>query len=62
MLVVGVGVFSILIVLLAIGAFDQWHIQSDGQITLVLSVPIFIVAVGLVLIIIGLVKGFSARK
>ncbi|QRR10815.1 hypothetical protein FPJ27_32265 [Burkholderia sp. MS455] len=62
MLVAGVGLFSILIVFLAIGAFDQWHIQSDAQIGFVLSVPVLIVAAGLILIIIGLVKGFRARK
>jgi dipeptide/tripeptide permease len=61
----GIGLFSVLIVFLAIGAFDQWHIQSDAQLSVAFSAPVLIVVIGLTLVIVGLVKAinaFRARK
>ncbi|WP_174429758.1 hypothetical protein [Burkholderia metallica] len=52
----------VLIVFLAIGAFDQWHIQSEGQVLFYFSVPILMAFVGLILIGIGLVKRFKERS
>lgn len=40
LVVVGVGLLPVLIVFLAIGAFDQWHIKSEGQVLFYFSVPI----------------------
>ncbi|MDR0245422.1 MAG: hypothetical protein LBJ65_27805 [Burkholderia sp.] len=62
MIVAGSGLFPFLVVLMAIGAFDQWHIQGDAQLNLVFTVAVLIVAIGLVLIIADLVKRFKARK
>ncbi|WP_175002057.1 hypothetical protein [Burkholderia lata] len=58
----GIGLFSVLIVFLAIGAFDQWHIQSGAQLNFVFSVPVLIVAIGLTLVIVGLIKAFKAFR
>lgn len=62
LIVAGIGLFSVLIVFLAIGAFDQWHIQTDAQLNFVFSVPALIVVIGLTLVIVGLVKAFKALR
>ncbi|WP_412529641.1 hypothetical protein [Burkholderia lata] len=58
----GIGLFSVVIVFLAIGAFDQWHIQSGAQLNFVFSVPVLILVIGLTLVVVGLIKAFRARK
>lgn len=58
----GICLFSVLIVFLAIGAFDQWHIQSGAQLNFVFSVPVLILVIGLTLVVVGLIKAFRARK
>ncbi|MBN3822080.1 hypothetical protein G3O00_00410 [Burkholderia sp. Ac-20384] len=58
----GIGLFSVLIVFLAIGAFDQWHIQGGAQLNFVFSVPVLIVVIGLTLVIVGLIKAFKAFR
>ncbi|WP_423383548.1 hypothetical protein [Burkholderia sp. LMG 32019] len=62
LIVAGIGLCSIFIVFMAIGAFDQWHIQSDAQLNFVFSVPVLIVVIGLTLVIVGLVKAFKAFR
>ncbi|MBR7941404.1 hypothetical protein [Burkholderia cenocepacia] len=62
LVVVGVGLLPVLIVFLAIGAFDQWHIQSEGQVMFYFSLPILMAFVGLILIGVGLVKRFKERS
>lgn len=62
LVIAGIGLFSVFIVFMAIGAFDQWHIQNDTQLTLVFSVPVLMAVVGLILIVVGLVKAFRAPK
>jgi len=61
MLVVGIGLVSFCIVALAIGVFDKLQIRMD-EVSLIIIVPVLIAAIGLILIIVGLVKGFRARK
>lgn len=61
LLVGGIGLFSFAIVALAIGVFDKFQIQSDAQVTFVISVPVLIAAIGFVLIIVGLFKRFKTR-
>lgn len=61
-IVAGICLLPFLVVLMAIGAFDQWHIQSGTQLNFVFSVPVLIVVIGLILVIVGLVKAFRARK
>ncbi|KVL70736.1 hypothetical protein WJ50_06045 [Burkholderia ubonensis] len=61
MLAGGIALFSFAIVALAIGVFDKFQIQSDAQVTFVMSVPVLIAAIGLVLIIAGLFKRFNTR-
>ncbi|MDN7442367.1 hypothetical protein QZM64_24715 [Burkholderia cepacia] len=58
----GICLSAALFVLLIIGAFDQWHIQSDAQLSFVFSVPVLMVFVGLVLFVVGVVNAFRARK
>ncbi|MDW9248442.1 hypothetical protein C7S13_4067 [Burkholderia cepacia] len=47
---------------MAIGAFDQWHIQNDTQLTLVFAVPVLMAVAGLILFVVGVVNAFRARK
>ncbi|WP_155635356.1 hypothetical protein [Burkholderia cepacia] len=62
LIVAGVGLFSVFIVFMAIGAFAQWHIQNDTQLTLVFAVPVLMAVAGLILIVVGVVNAFRARK
>ncbi|WGY72024.1 hypothetical protein KEC55_19625 [Burkholderia cepacia] len=62
LVIAGIGLFSVFIVFMAIGAFDQWHIQNDTQLTFVFSVPVLIAVVGVILVVVGVVKAFRARK
>ncbi|KVW08319.1 hypothetical protein IMT09_04015 [Burkholderia cepacia] len=58
----GICLCVALFVLLIIGAFDQWHIQSDAQLSFVFSVPVLMVFVGLALFVVGVVNAFRARR
>lgn len=61
MLVAGFGLFSIFFISLAIGVFDKLGIDMDG-VSFIVIVAVLIATIGLILVIVGLVKAFRARR
>ncbi|WP_342706103.1 hypothetical protein OHZ10_36270 [Burkholderia arboris] len=61
MLVAGFGLFSVFFISLAIGVFDQLGIRMD-DVSFIVIVAVVIAAIGLTLVIAGLVMAFRARS
>ncbi|CAB3746052.1 hypothetical protein BPA30113_00783 [Burkholderia paludis] len=61
MLVAGFGLFSVFCISLAIGVFDQLGITMD-DVSFIVIVAVLMAAIGLILIVVGLVNAFRARR